>query len=63
MDFEWPVFMIGLNEAFRKQRKILDSSLRPSVVMSYRQVMEKKTCELLVQLHANPKDFYNLLKQ
>ncbi|KAF8504866.1 cytochrome P450 [Russula emetica] len=62
MDFEWPVFMIGLNETFRKQRKILDGSLRPGAVMLYRQVIEEKTRELLVQLHADPKDFYNRVK-
>ena len=49
--------MIGLNEAWRKERKILDTSLRPGAVMSYRQVMEEKTRELLVQLCADPKDF------
>jgi hypothetical protein len=63
MDFEWPVFMIGLNETWRKERKILDCSLRPGALMSYRQVMQEKTHELLVQLRANPKDFDNRVKQ
>jgi cytochrome P450 len=49
--------MVGLNETWRKERKILDTSLRPGAVVSYRQVMEEKTRELLVQLRANPKDF------
>ncbi|KAI0278782.1 cytochrome P450 [Russula aff. rugulosa BPL654] len=57
VDYEWPVFMVGLNETWRKERKILDTSLRPGAVVSYRQVMEEKTRELLVQLRANPKDF------
>jgi hypothetical protein len=63
MDFEWPVFMIGLSETWRKERKILDGSLRPGALMSYRQVMQEKTHELLVQLRANPKDFDNRVKQ
>jgi cytochrome P450 len=49
--------MVGLSETWRKERKILDSSLRPGAMMSYRQVMEGKTRELLVQLCADPKDF------
>jgi cytochrome P450 len=54
--------MIGLSETWRKERKILDGSLRPGAVMSYRQVMQEKTVELLVQLRANPKDFDNRVK-
>ena len=49
--------MIGLNDTWRKERNILDTSLRPGAVVSYRHVMEEKTRELLVQLCANPKDF------
>ena len=63
MDFEWPIFMIGLGETWRKERKILDTSLRPGAVMSYRQVMQEKTHEFLVQLRANPKDLDNRIKQ
>ena len=54
--------MIGLGETWRKERKILDGNLRPGAVMSYRQVMEEKTRELLVQLRADPKDFFNRVK-
>ena len=49
--------MVGFNETWRKERKILDTSLRPGAVVSYRQVMEEKTRELLVRLCADPKDF------
>ena len=49
--------MVGLNETWRKGRKILDTSLRPGAVVSYRRVMEEKTREFLVQLLENPKDF------
>ena len=62
MDFEWPVFMLGLGETWRKERKILDGSLRSGAIMSYRRVMQEKTRELLVQLRANPEDFYNRVK-
>ncbi len=54
--------MIGFSETWRKQRKILDGSLRPGLMMSYRQMMEEKTHELLIQLRENPKDFYNRVK-
>ncbi|KAN0125502.1 cytochrome P450 [Russula decolorans] len=62
VDFDWPIFMIGLSETWRKERKILDSSLRPGSVMSYRQVMQEKTHEFLAQLRANPKDFQYRIK-
>ena len=54
--------MLGLGETWRKERKILDGSLRPGAIMSYRRVMQEKTRELLVQLRANPKDFENRVK-
>jgi len=62
MDFNWGVFTIGFSETWRKERKILDGSLRPGAMMSYRQVMEEKTRELLVQLCADPKEFFNHVK-
>ena len=54
---DWPIFMIGMNESWRKGRKMLDHGLRPGAVMSHRQMMQEITRELLVQLRANPKDF------
>ena len=63
VDFDWPIFMIGLSETWRKERKILDNSLRPGAVMSYRQVMQEKTHEFLIQLRANPKDLEYRIKQ
>jgi cytochrome P450 len=63
MDYEWPVFMTGLGETWHKERKILDSSLRPGAIVSYRQVIEEKTRELLVQLHENPRDFHVHVKR
>jgi cytochrome P450 len=57
MEMDWPLFSIGMNETWHKGRKILDRGLRPAAIISYRQMMQEKTRELLVQLHANPKDF------
>ena len=54
---DWPLFSIGMNETWHKGRKILDRGLRPAAIISYRQMMQEKTRELLVQLRANPKDF------
>ena len=54
--------MIGLSETWRKERKILDGSLRPSAMLSYRQVIQEKTHEFLVQLSTNPKDLNNRIK-
>jgi hypothetical protein len=63
MDFDWAIFMIGISETWRKERKILDNSLRPgAIMMSYRQMMQEKTHDFLVQLHANPKGFDNHIK-
>ena len=49
--------MTGTSETWRKGRKLLDGSLRPGAIMSYRQMMQEKTWEFLAQLRANPKDF------
>jgi hypothetical protein len=57
VDYEWPVFVAKFNETWRKKRKMLDTSLRPGAIMSYQQVMEEKTRELLVRLCADPTDF------
>jgi hypothetical protein len=54
--------MIELGDTWRKERKILDGSLRSGAIMSYRRVMQEKTRELLVQLRENPKDFDNRVK-
>ena len=49
--------MTGTSETWRKGRKLLDGSLRPGAIMSYRQMMQEKTREFLAQLRANPNDF------
>jgi cytochrome P450 len=62
MDMNWPLFSIGMTDTWRKGRKMLEGSLRPSATMSYRQVIEERTSGLLVQLYANPKDFRSYVK-
>ncbi|KAI0273084.1 cytochrome P450 [Russula aff. rugulosa BPL654] len=62
MDMEWPLFMTGTTETWRKGRKILDGNLRPGAMVSYRQIMEEKTRDLLAQLCATPKNFHAHLK-
>lgn len=54
---DWPVFMTGTTETWRKGRKLLDRSLRPGAIVSYRQMIQEKTREFLAQLRATPKDF------
>ena len=54
---DWPVFMSGMSETWRQGRKLLDRSLRPGAVTSYRQMIQEKTIGFLAQLRVNPKDF------
>jgi len=62
MDMNWPLFSIGMTGTWRKGRKMLDGSLRPSAMISYRQMIEERTRGFLVQLHANPKDFRSYVR-
>jgi hypothetical protein len=55
---DWQIFQIGMNETWRKGRKLLDRSLRPGEMISQWQMIQEKTLELLAQLRANPKDFH-----
>ncbi|KAI0274195.1 cytochrome P450, partial [Russula aff. rugulosa BPL654] len=57
IEFDWAIFMTGRTETWRKGRRILDGSLRPGAMMSYRQGMQEKTYELLAQLRESPNDF------
>jgi hypothetical protein len=54
---DWPVFMTGMTETWRKGRKLLDRSLRPGAIISYRQMIQEKTGDFLEQLRATPKNF------
>ncbi|KAF8483980.1 cytochrome P450 [Russula ochroleuca] len=63
MEMDWPIFMTGMNETWRKGRKLLYRGLRPGAIISYRQMMQEKTRELIAQLRANPKDFYTHVEE
>ena len=63
MEMDWPIFMTGMNETWHKGRKLLYRGLRPGAMISYRQMMQEKTGELLTQLRANPKDFYTHVEE
>jgi hypothetical protein len=58
MEMDWPLFMTGMNETWRKGRRLLDRGLRPGAVIPYWQMMQEKTREFLAQLRENPTDFY-----
>jgi hypothetical protein len=51
------MFATGRTETWRKGRRILDGSLRPGAMMSYRQGTQEKTYEFLAQLRESPNDF------
>jgi cytochrome P450 len=59
---DWPIFMTGTSETWRKGRKLLDGSLRPGAMISYRQMMQEKTRDFLSKLRTNPKDFYTYIE-
>ncbi|KAI0273093.1 cytochrome P450 [Russula aff. rugulosa BPL654] len=56
-NMDWPLFSTGMTDTWRKGRKMLDGSLRPSALISYRQLIEEMTRGFLVQLQANPLGF------
>jgi hypothetical protein len=58
MEMDWQLFMIEMNETWRKGRKLLDRSLRPGAMISHWQMIQENTREFLAQLRADPKDFH-----
>jgi hypothetical protein len=54
--------MSGMSETWRRGRKLLDRSLRPGAITTYRQMIQEKTIGFLAQLRANPKDFKDHLE-
>lgn len=54
---DWPLFVIGMNDTWRRGRKMLNGSLRPVAITSYRQMMQDRTREFLAQVRSNPGDF------
>ena len=57
MDYNWPLFMAGISDTWRKGRKILDSGLRSGAIMSYQQMIQEKARGFLAQLFEKPRDF------
>ena len=54
--------MIGMNDTWRKGRRLLDRSFRPGGVMTYRRMMQEKTSGFLARLSATPKNFHSHIK-
>ena len=54
---DWMLPNARMGELWREGRKVLDRSLGPSVTMSYRQMIQENTHQLLARLLATPKDF------
>jgi cytochrome P450 len=54
MKWEWIVTFSRYTESWRLARKLLDRSLRPAVIASYRPLLQTKAHVLLTQLLANP---------
>jgi hypothetical protein len=54
--------MRGTTETWREGRKLLDRGLRPGAMISYRQMIQEKTREVLARIRATPKDFYSHLE-
>ncbi len=51
-----------MSDTWRTGRRLLDRSLRPGAIITYRQMMQENTRELLAQLFATPKDFHSHIK-
>jgi cytochrome P450 len=62
MEMDWPIFMLGTTETWREGRKLLDRGLRPGAMISYRQMIQEKTREVLTRILATPKDFHSHLE-
>ena len=56
---DWFVPNTGMCDTWREERKLLDRSLRPGAMMSYRQMMEEKTRWFLAQLIASPNAYHH----
>jgi len=57
MEVEWLLPIVRKGEYWRKNRMILERSLRPGVATSHRRLIEEKTRVFLGQLLKTPKDF------
>lgn len=63
MKWEWIVTFQNFTESFRLSRKLLDRSLRPAAIATYRLLLETNARNLLTQVFANPDDLEAQLYQ
>jgi cytochrome P450 len=63
MKLEWILVFSRYNESFRQSRKLLDRSLRPATLASYRPMLEARTHNFLAQVLANPDELEAHLHQ
>ena len=61
-EMDWPLFNLNKGEAWREGRKLLDRSLRPGAIMSYRQMIQENARRFLAQLLATPNGFHHHIK-
>ncbi|KAI0278749.1 cytochrome P450 [Russula aff. rugulosa BPL654] len=54
MKWEWVVAFSNYTESFRQARKLLDRSLRPATIATYRPLLQTKAHVLLTHVLANP---------
>ena len=53
MKWEWNLAFTNYTESFRQARKLLDRSLRPATIATYRPLLETKAHVLLTHVLAN----------
>jgi hypothetical protein len=54
MKWEWNLAFSNYTEPFRQARKLLDRSLRPATIATYRPLLQTKAHVLLTHVLANP---------
>ena len=59
---DWIIPNLRMGESWREGRNLLVRSLRPSAIISYRQVMQEKTRWFLAELLANPNELHHHIK-
>jgi cytochrome P450 len=63
MNIGWILVFSRLSESYRQARKLLDRSLRPAALASYRPMIEMGAQNLLAQVLANPDELEAHLHQ
>ena len=54
MNWEWHLAFSKHTESWRLSRRLIDRSLRPASIVTYRPLLQTKTQVLLTQLLTNP---------